>query len=224
MGRILVHYGKWLVLSVALVLGWSFAQPTITGTMEGYSAGAADIVAETREGVLWFPVDLGRGLVAEDGSFSVRLKAPTEVASDVYMPITALFPADRCDGLKLSDPQAQIVAVRDLRVIPKGASCEYCGTIGTAYAASQKHGSLPRTGDLTANWFLADRPVTIQGTCTYGWGQEVYDLKLDQGWNPIVLQNTEVKPVTDFCDCVTVTVEQRSIMPSELVWHFQPFM
>lgn len=221
--RMPIDWGKGLVVFVVLVLSWSLAQPTITGTLDEYTAGAADIVAETREGVMWLPVDLGRGVVFADGTFNVRLRAPDEVQSEVYIPITAMFPADKCEGLTLSDSAAKIVAVRELRVIPKGASCEYCGTVGTAYAATQVRGSLPRTGDLGGAWFLVDRPVTIDGSCTYGWGQEVYDLKLDKGWNPVALETTKVEATTDFCDCVTMKIEQRSLVPSELTWHFQPF-
>lgn len=215
--------GKWVVTLVALALSWSLAQPTITGTLSEYTAGAADIVAETREGLLWFPVDLGTGPLFADGKFTVTLVSADKVPAEVFTPITALFPAERCEGLTLSDSATQIVAVRELRVIPKGASCEYCGTVGTAYAATQPRGSLPRTGDVSGVWFLVDRDVTIQGTCTYGWGQEEYDLSLNQGWNQVVLETTQVEPTTDFCDCVTVKVEQKSLMPQDLVWHFQPF-
>jgi hypothetical protein len=221
--RVPIDWGKGLVVFVILVLSWSLAQPTITGTLDNYTAGAADIVAETREGVMWLPVDLGTGPLFADGKFTVTLVSADKVPADVYMPITSLFPADKCEGLTLSDSSAKIVAVRELRVIPKGASCEYCGTVGMAYAATQTRGSLPRTGDLSGAWFLADRPVTITGTCTYGWGQEVYDMTLQQGWNSVALETAEVKPATEFCDCVTMKIEQRSLVPSELVWHFQPF-
>ena len=223
MRRLFMGYGKWWVALVAIVLGWSLAQSTITGTIQGYTSGAADIVAETREGVMWLPVDLGRGSLFADGSFSVSLRAPDEVPAEVFQPITSLFPADKCEGLTLSDEGAKIVAVRELRVIPKGASCEYCGTVGTAYAATQPRGGLARTGDLTGSWFLVDRPVSVQGTCTYGWGQEVYDLNLTQGWNPLVLEATKVEAATDFCDCVTMQVQQRELPPHGLTWHFQPF-
>lgn len=217
--------GGWIgaIALATLALGLGRAQPTITGTLESYTDGPADIVAETREGVMWLPVDLGRGSLAADGHFTIALRPSDEVPAEVFLPIDTLFPQDRCADLTISDPAAMVVTVRDLRVIPQGASCEYCGTVGTVYAATQERGRLPRTGDASAAWFLVDRAVNVSGTCTYGWGQEVYDLSLEPGWNPVVLEATQVQATTDFCECVSMSVQQRPLADAPLHWYYTPY-
>ena len=212
----------WVVVFalVFVTVPFAWAQIMVSGTVETYAGGPADIVAETRQGVLWHPVALGRGHIGVDGSFELELIESTALPAEAFMPVTTLFADARCEGLTFSDPEARIIAVRDLRVIPEGAPCEFCQTLGTVYTASQPHGALPRTGDLAVNWFVVDRALTIEGTCSYGWGREAYQLDLAEGWNSVVMEVTEVKPETDFCDAMKVRVEVRPFPSEKLSWHY----
>ncbi len=208
-----------LLLVLALV-PFAGAQTRVNGVVPACASVApADLIAEVRPDLAWSPVEVGRGTVGADGAFALRFHdiLPTEATA----PVLGLFDRSRCDGIVASDEAARIVAVRDLRVIPRGADCAYCGTLGRIYAATQARGSFAATGDVAMMWIHADRAVEVAGTCRYGWGEERVDLRLEPGWNVVLLETVAVHPTDGFCDTREVEVFVGALPPTA-IWHFQP--
>jgi len=213
-----VRMGAFLCL---LVLSFALAQPRVNGVVGPCAEVApADLVAEARAGLAWFPFEVGRGTVGADGAFALQFREIAEVPVEVTLAVTQVFDAQRCEGLTFSAPEARLVVVRDLRVIPHGASCEYCETLGRLYAATKARGGWSAAGDLEVAWIHADRPLTVEGTCHYGWGEETYALNLESGWNTVVFETVLVHPSEGYCDCRDVRVSVRPFPMASVAWHF----
>lgn len=208
-----------LLALVALVsLAWG---QSVTGTLP---AGAvvvdADVVAEARLALAWFPVEVGRGRIDADGAFELRFHQPLPLEAEIAMPAVQLFAEVRCEGLTLSDPAARVVLLRDLRVIPAGAPCEYCETLGWLSFGTRPRGAHPATGDLELQWLYVDRPLSVSGSCRYGWGSETYVLDLHPGWNTLLLETLVVYPSEGYCDCRDVLVSAVPGYPdADVAWH-----
>jgi len=209
---------------VALVLlSFAWAQTRVNGVVGACAAVApADVVAESRSGLAWFPFEVGRGTVGADGAFALQFHDTLPLSAEVAAPIGLLFDEIGCVGLTISDTAARVIVVRDLRVIPRGAACEYCETLGALYAATQPRGRLSATGDLEVQWIHADRDVTVDGVCRHGWGDESYALRLEAGWNTVVLQTMAVRPSEGYCDCHDVAVTVAPFPRADVAWHFAP--
>jgi len=209
-----------VVLVILTSLAHVAAQQHVVGQVDaGAFSVPADVVAEARLALAWFPLELGRGSLDADGAFVVRFHDPLPLPQYAGMPAERLFAGVHCDALELSDPAASVVLVRDLRVIPRGAPCEYCETLGRIYLASRPHGAHARLGDLEVQWLFADRPLRVEGVCTYGWGSERYALDLHPGWNTLVLETIAVHPSDGYCDCHDVLVTNSGAQPSGTAWH-----
>jgi len=198
------------------------AQTRVQGVVAPCAAVApADLVAEVRPDLAWSPVVVGRGSVGADGAFALSFSdgaLPAEATS----PVLGLFDRLRCEGLFASDEAARIVVVRDLRVIPRGADCAYCGTLGQLYAATRARGSFAATGDLAVMWIHADRAVAVAATCRYGRGEERYDLALEAGWNTVLLETVAVRATAGFCDTQEVVLSVGPFPTGAVAWQFQP--
>ena len=210
------------LLIIALgVSSFAFAQLQLAGAVPAMGALApVDVVAETRFGLSWFPVEVGRGNVDADGAFVLRFHQPLPLEAEIAVPVEQLFEGQRCDDLTFSDRDARVVLVRELRVVPDGAPCEFCETLGAVYLASGPRDRLAATGDLVVRWIYADRDLAIDGTCTYGWGTETYALGLHAGWNTLQLETTTVIPSGGFCDCHEVLVTAVPFTPEGVRWYF----
>lgn len=216
--RCLVRSALMLLLS-----SWTLvvAQTRVNGDVAACAQIApADVVAEARAGLAWFPVEVGRGTVGANGTFALTFHEDPYLPIEVTVPVGHLFDVERCDGIVLSDPEARIVMVRELRIIPRGAACEYCETLGTLYAATKERGSLSTTGDVEVRWVYADRATHVEGACAYGWGEETYDLMLEPGWNTLVFETVNVHPSEGFCDCRDVTVAVAPFPRTVAAWHY----
>jgi hypothetical protein len=210
-----------LLLAAYLVSSTAFAQPQLAGAVPSMGALApVDVVAETRFGLSWFPVEVGRGNVDTDGAFTLRFHQPVPLEAEIAFAVERLFEGQRCDGLAFSDRAARVVLVRELRVVPDGAPCEFCETLGALYLASGPRDRLAATGDLVVRWLYADRDVSIEGACTYGWGSETYALDLHTGWNTVQLETTAVIPSGGYCDCHEVLVTAVPFAPEGVRWFF----
>jgi hypothetical protein len=215
----------WSVARVAglvalMVAPFAVAQSTLEGRVATPDLGPVDVVAEARAGLAWFPYELGRGRLGSDGGFELHFR-PGTLPQEVTHALDGLFDAPRCAGMVVSEPAARAVVVRELRVIPEGAACEYCETIGTIYAATRQRDALASTGDVEVQWIYVDRDVTVEGRCSYGWGDETYALHLSQGWNVVVVETTAVLATEGYCDCREVTLAVAPV-PEGIVWHFIP--
>ena len=209
------------LIAALLVSSFACAQLQLAGAVPSMGAFAPiDVVAETRFGLSWFPVEVGRGNVDADGAFVLRFHQPIPLEAEIAVPVGRLFEDQRCDGLAFSDPAARVVLVRELRVVPDGAPCEYCETIGALYLASGHRDRLAARGDLVVRWLYADRDLSIEGTCTYGWGSETYALDLHGGWNTVLLETTAVLPSEGYCDCHEVLVTAVPFTPDGVDWYF----
>lgn len=206
------------VIAAGLLASSAFAQALVRGEVDP-AVAPGDVVAEARYGFAYYPVEVGRGQIQEDGSFTLTFRETLTLPTEVTMPVASLFDGLRCEDVAISDTEARLVVVRDLRVIPTGATCEYCETLATVYAATQPRGSLPATGDLEVLWVHADRPVSVVGACTYGWGQEGYALALQAGWNTVVIETVEVLASDGFCDCRTVSLSVAPLPTDGVAWH-----
>jgi hypothetical protein len=206
-----------------LALSLASAQTRVNGTVGPCAAVApADLVAEARAGLAWFPFEVGRGTVGADGAFALQFHERTDLPVEVTLVATQLLDAERCDGLTFSAPDARLVVVRDLRIIPRGAPCEYCETLGRLYAATSARGGWSSTGELEVAWMHADRPLTVEGACRYGWGEETYALSLESGWNTVVFETVFVHPSDGYCDCRDVRVTVQPFPSANVTWHFAP--
>jgi len=204
-----------------LVLSLALAQPRVNGTVGPCAEVApADLVAEARAGLAWFPLEVGRGTVGADGAFALQFHERAELPVEVTVAATQLFDVQRCDGLTFSAPDARLVVVRDLRIIPRGAPCEYCETLGHLYAATRARGGYSAAGELAVAWIHADRPLTVEGACRYGWGEETYALRLESGWNTVVFETVFVHPSDGYCDCRDVRVSVQPFPAANVAWHF----
>lgn len=210
-----------LLITALVVSSFALAQLQVAGIVPALGEVApVDLVAETRFGLSWFPVEVGRGNVDADGAFTLRFHPSVPLEDQIAVPVGRLFEGQQCVGLTFSDPDARVILVRDLRVIPDGAPCEYCETLGALYLASGPRESLAATGDTTVRWLYADRPLAIEGTCAYGWGSETYALDLHAGWNTMLLETTMVHPSGGYCDCHDVLVMDVPLTPDGVSWHF----
>jgi hypothetical protein len=204
-----------------LVLSLASAQTRVSGTVGPCAQVApADLVAEARAGLAWFPFEVGRGTVGADGAFALQFHERTDLPLEVTVAATQLLDAVRCDGLALSAPDARLVVVRELRIIPRGAPCEYCETLGRLYAATVARGGWSSAGQLEVAWIHADRPLTVEGACRYGWGEETYSLSLESGWNTVVFETVFVHPSDGYCDCRDVLVSVQPFPAANVAWHF----
>ncbi|UCH25518.1 MAG: hypothetical protein JSV66_16540 [Trueperaceae bacterium] len=207
-----------------LLLSLAWAQHgSFSGIVEDYSGEAAMLVAETRQSPIWFPVTLGQGHLATDGSFEFELVTGEATPSEGVMPILEFFTSLGCETLKVSNDDATIFAVFDLRVLPEGElEPFYAATLGTIYQASHPHNTVPRLGDFTVNRFCVNKEVTVTGTCSYAWGEQVYELELKEGWNTVVEEVAALEPATDLSDYMIVRSETRTLS-EELHWFYRPF-
>jgi len=204
-----------------LVLSLALAQTRVNGTVGACAEVApADLVAEARAGLAWFPYEVGRGTVGADGAFALEFHPQANLPLEVTVAIEQIFDGQRCGGLTISAPEARVVVVRELRIIPRGAPCEYCETLGHLYAATSARGGFSATGELGVIWIHADRAVTVEGPCRYGWGEETYALTLEPGWNTVVMETTAVHPSDGFCDCRDVLVSAQPFPRALVAWHF----
>jgi hypothetical protein len=211
-------------LAIVAVAGSAFAlaQTRVNGVVGPCAAVApADVVAEARAGLAHFPFEVGRGAVGADGSFALQFRDEMVVPTDVTMAVAQLFDADTCATLSISDPMARVVVVRDLRVIPRGGSCEWCETLGTLYAATRARGSLSTTGDVEVRWIYADRAVTVEGLFRHGWGAETYDLALEPGWNTVVVETVDVRGGLGYWDVHDVLVAVQPFPTATVAWRFE---
>lgn len=212
-----------LVLLLVATVAVAWAQTRVNGTVGPCAQVApADLVAEARTGLAYFPVEVGRGTVGADGSFALAFHEELSLPPGIALPVGQMFGGATCTNMAISEPEARLVMVRELRIVPRGAACEYCETLGAMYAATQARGSLRATGDLAVHWIHANEPVTITGTCTFGWGTETYDLSLEPGWNTVVLETTEVRGGEGYCDCHDVLVTVAPFPRALVAWHFAP--
>jgi hypothetical protein len=209
---------------VGLLFSFAWAQHgSFSGTVEAYGGEAAMLVAETRQTPVWFPVTLGQGHLAADGSFEFELVAGEATPSEGVMPILEFFTSLGCETVSVSSDNANIFAVYDLRVLPEGElEPYYAATLGTIYQASQPHDTVPRLGDFTVNRFCVDKNVTVAGTCSYAWGEQVYELELKEGWNTVVEEVEALEPVTDLSDYMIIRSETRPL-PEDVHWFYRPF-
>ena len=130
-----------LLVLGAMLLSSAAAQTRVNGVVPACAAIApADVVAEVRAGLAWFPFEVGRGTVGADGSFALRVHEQPNLPVELTATVMHLFDGLRCEQVTISDHAARIVVVRDLRVIPRGAPCEYCETLGRLYAATRTQG------------------------------------------------------------------------------------
>ena len=212
------------IVSVLALTLWmaASAQPRISGVADHLLPAPADVVAEARGGFAWFPFEVGRGQVGSDGSFELEFRAGVRLPNDVTTPVEHLMDAQRCEDLAVSDPAARVVVVRELRLVPRDAACEYCKTLGTLYLATRDRTSLGATGDLAVQWIHADRDVSVQGRCRHGWGEEAFALDLQEGWNTVVIETTALIPSDAFCDCRLVSVTVVTSVPETVTWHAVP--
>ena len=211
--------------AIVCVLAFSLAlaQPRVNGVVGPCAEVApADLVAEARAGLAWFPFEVGRGTVGADGAFALQFHERADLPVEVTLAATQLLDAERCDGLTFSAPDARLVVVRDLRIIPRGAPCEYCETLGHLYAATSARGGWSSAGELEVAWMHADRPLTVEGACRYGWGEETYALSLESGWNTVVFETVFVHPSDGYCDCRDVQVTVQPFPSANVTWHFAP--
>jgi hypothetical protein len=210
------------ILLIAL-LAVALAQPRVNGVVPACAEVApADVVAEARVGLAHFPFEVGRGSVGADGSFALQFRDAIVVPTDIAMSVPQLFDGVTCPDLAIGDPLARVVVVRDLRVIPRGAACEWCETLGTLYAATQPRGSLSTSGDVAVQWIYADRPVTVLGNCRHGWGGETYDLTLEAGWNTVVVETVAVHGGIGYWDVHDVRVSVQPFPTATATWRFVP--
>lgn len=201
------------------LIGIAAAQ-SLDGTAIDYAGPPADVVVETRLGVTWFPVELGRGAVAADGGFEIELRGLDAIAPDAFVGLESIFPEERCE-LIASDRGAQVILVQALRVISQGDTSEYGATLGTLYAASHEVAAMPHLSDVHVNWLLVDRDVHLDGNCAYGWGTEHYDLELVAGWNTLIGEVTGLTATDGFFD--VQRVEHRvAPIPGTVHFHFVP--
>lgn len=207
---------------VALLLPLVSAQSQIVGRIPAALDHDVDVVAEARLALAWFPVELGRGSVDADGAFVLRFHHPLPLAREIGMSAQRLFADLRCDDLQLSDPDARVVLVRDLRVIPDGAPCEYCETLAWLSFGTRPRDAFAASGDLELQWIHSDRALRVSGLCHYGWGTETYALELHAGWNTLLLETVVVHPSEGYCDCRDVVVREVSGYPQGLAWHLRP--
>ena len=215
----------WRIAAFVAVamMTFAWAQTRVNGTVGPCAEVApADLVAEARAGLAWFPVEVGRGTVGADGSFALTFEEEPYLPIEITVAAGHLFDGLRCEEISISDPEARMVVVRELRIVPRGAACEYCETLGTLYAATKPIGSFATTGDVAVHWIHAAGPVTIEGTCHYGWGDEIYGLDLEAGWNTVVLETVTVYPSEGFCDCHDVLVVVDRFPRASVAWHFVP--
>lgn len=210
-----------VVVALFAILGAAWSQTRVNGTVGACAQVApADLVAEARAGLAWFPVEVGRGSVGADGSFALAFHDAPYLPDDVTVPLENLFAGQSCEDLIVSEPEARVVMVRELRIVPRGAACEYCETLGTLYAATKEHGSLATTGDVEVRWIHADRPATVTGRCTFGWGQETYEIELAAGWNTVVFETVGVAESIGYCDCRDVHASVQPFPRAQVAWHF----
>lgn len=210
-----------LLITALVVWSSAFAQLQLAGAVTSMGALApVDVVAETRFGLSWFPVEVGRGDVDGDGAFTLRFHQPVPLETEIAVAVERLFEGQRCDGLVFSDRTARVILVRELRVVPDGAPCEYCETLGAVYLASGPRGRLAATGDMVVRWLYTNRDLSIEGTCMYGWGSETYALDLHPGWNTVLLETTSVLPSEGYCDCHEVLVMAVPLAPEGVRWYF----
>jgi hypothetical protein len=201
----------------------ALAQTRVNGVVGPCAAVApADVVAEARAGLAYFPFEVGRGAVGADGSFALEFREEMVVPTDVTVAVAQLFDADTCANLSVSDPAARVVVVRELRVIPRGGACEWCETLGTLYAATQARGSLSTTGDVEVHWIYADRAVDVEGLCRHGWGAETYTLDLQPGWNTVVVETVDVRGGLGYWDVHDVLVSVQPFPTATAAWRFAP--
>jgi hypothetical protein len=212
------------IVSVFALTLWmaASAQPRVGGNAELLVPAPADVVAEARGGFAWFPFEVGRGQVGSDGSFELEFRVGVRLPDDVTTPVEHLLDARRCEEVTVSDPAARVVVVRELRLIPRDAACEYCETLGTMYLATRDRTSLGATGDLAVQWIHADRDVSVHGRCRHGWGEETFVLELQEGWNTVVIETTAVIPSEGFCDCRLVSISVVTSTPETVAWHVVP--
>jgi hypothetical protein len=204
-------------------LSFAFAQVRVNGVVGACAQVApADLVAEARAGLAWFPVEVGRGSLGADGAFALQFAEDPYLPIEVTLPVARLFDDERCEAVSISDPDARLVVVRHLRIVPRGAACEYCETLGTLYAASQAQDRLSTTGDLEVQWIYSDREVEVGGRCHHGWGDESYELSLAAGWNTVVIETVTVHPSIGYCDCHDVVVSVAPFPTAAVAWHFVP--
>ncbi len=203
-----------------LVLSGIAAAQTLDGTAIDYLGMPADVVVETRLGVTWFPVELGRGSLDADGRFEIELRALDAIDDDAFVGLDAIFPDDRC-RLVASDPEVQVILVQELRVIPGGGACEYCATLGTLYAASHETDAMPHLSDVHVNWLVVDRDIHLDGRCDYAWGTEHYELDLAAGWNTLIGEVTGLTATDGFFDVQQVDHTVATI-PATVHFHFVP--
>jgi len=209
------------VIVCLLAFSLALAQPRVNGVVGPCAEVApADLVAEARAGLAWFPVEVGRGAVGADGAFALQFQERADVPLEVTMAATQFFDGLRCEGLTISEPDARLVVVRELRVIPRDAPCEYCETLGRLYAATKARGGWSTAGDLEVAWIHADRPLTVEGACRHGWGEETYALRLESGWNTVVFETVFVHPSDGYCDCRDVRVTVQPFPTANVAWHF----
>jgi hypothetical protein len=206
------------MIAGALLVSSGLAQALVRGEVDP-TVAPGDVVAEARHGFAYYPVEVGRGRIDDSGAFTLTFRETLTLPVEVTMPVASLFDGLRCDDVAISDPEARLVVVRDLRVIPTGASCEFCETLATVYAATRPRGSLAATGDLEVLWVHADRDVSLVGACTYGWGQEGYALALLAGWNTVVIETVEVLASDGFCDCRLVSLTVAPFPTEGVTWH-----
>lgn len=210
----------WLLIAALVVSSSAFAQRELAGAVPSLGALAPiDVVAETRFGLSWFPVEVGRGNVDGAGAFVLRFHQPLPLEAEIAVPVGRLFEGQSCAGLAFSDPAARVVLIRELRIVPDGAPCEYCETLATLYLASGPRDRLAATGDMVVRWLYTDRDLSIEGTCAYGWGSETYALDLHTGWNTMLLETTAVLPSEGYCDCHEVLVMAVPFTPEGLDWY-----
>jgi hypothetical protein len=212
------------IVSLALLaLGAvAFAQPYVRGSTGPRAPAPADVVAEVRGGLAWFPYEVGRGRIGSDGAFELQFREGPAISAEATTSIERLFDGLRCEDVTISDPTARVLVVRELRVIPRDDPCEYCKTLGTLYLATQERGRLGATGDVEVHWVHADRDVSVQGRCRHGWGEEAYALDLVAGWNTVAVETTALLPSDGFCDCREVSVTVAPVVPHTVAWHFVP--
>lgn len=177
------------------------AEAWVEGRLEGWTAGPAQLAG-------WFSRDmppLGDGTLAGDGTFRLHL------------PAMAL--GEYSFELPSGDVPGRLIAFPMLEVFQVDSGASEFAVLATSFEAGLMPWREPSdhvVGDVSVQWWFADRRIAYTGSWQHDYGETRVELELRHGWNMVLVQVIEVM------DDNTWVVLQRTVdePPSDVAWYW----